>query len=94
MSNDAYRQIRGKVEIVCDDMGPQPLKNIAEPMQAWRVLLTGQIHSAIKPKGPPRGVMLKETGREFLSSDVWKMHVTDEAGATVCRLRFSAEDCD
>src|SRR5881392_1819634 len=48
MSNDAYRQIRGKVEIVCDDMGPQPLKNIAEPMQAWRVLLTGQIHSAIK----------------------------------------------
>ena len=48
MSNDAHRQIRGKVEIVCDDMGPQPLKNIAEPMQAWRVLLTGQIHSAIK----------------------------------------------
>jgi adenylate cyclase len=37
MSNDAYRQVRGKVEIVCDDMGPQLLKNIAEPMQAWRV---------------------------------------------------------
>src|SRR5207249_8135790 len=33
MSNDAYRHVRGKVEIVCDDMGPQPLKNIAEPMQ-------------------------------------------------------------
>ena len=48
MSNDAYRQVRGKVEIVCDDMGPQPLKNIAEPMQAWRVRLTGQIPSAIK----------------------------------------------
>jgi TolB-like protein/class 3 adenylate cyclase len=37
MSNDAYRQVRGKVEINCDDLGPQPLKNIAEPMQAWRV---------------------------------------------------------
>src|ERR1700731_3019920 len=37
MSDDAYRQVRGKVEIVCDDMGPQLLKNIAEPMQAWRV---------------------------------------------------------
>src|SRR6202044_81493 len=46
MSNDAYRQVRGKVEIVCDDMGPQPLKNIAEPMQAWRVRLTGQVPSA------------------------------------------------
>src|SRR5471032_1771308 len=50
MSNDAYRQVRGKVEVVCDDMGPQSLKNIAEPMQAWRVRLTGQIPSAI-PSG-------------------------------------------
>jgi len=48
MSNDAYRQVRGKVDIVCDDMGPQPLKNIAEPMQAWRIRLTGQNPSAIK----------------------------------------------
>jgi TolB-like protein/class 3 adenylate cyclase len=46
MSNDTYRQVRGKVDIVCDDMGPQPLKNIAEPMQAWRVRLTDQIPSA------------------------------------------------
>ncbi len=45
MSNDAYRQVRGKVEIVCDDMGPQQLKNIAEPMQAWRVQLTSKASS-------------------------------------------------
>src|SRR5258706_16310713 len=43
MSDDAYRQVRGKVEIACDDMGPQLLKNIAEPLRAWRVRLTGQI---------------------------------------------------
>src|SRR5437762_100396 len=42
LSNDAYRQVRGKVNIVCDDMGPQALKNIAEPMQASRVRLTDQ----------------------------------------------------
>jgi len=42
MSDDAYRQIRGKVEIACDDMGQQSLKNIADPMRAWRVRLTGQ----------------------------------------------------
>jgi class 3 adenylate cyclase len=47
LSDDAYRQVRGKVEIVCDDMGPQPLKNIAEPMQAWRVRLTDQTPSAV-----------------------------------------------
>ena len=48
LSNDAYRQVRSKVEIICDDMGPQSLKNIAEPIQAWRVRLTGQISSAAK----------------------------------------------
>jgi uncharacterized protein DUF6894 len=40
------------------------------------------------------GDMLKEIGREFLRDHAWEMHVTDEAGKTVCRLRFSAEDCD
>jgi hypothetical protein len=40
------------------------------------------------------GEMLKETGREFLRGHVWEMHVTDEAKETVCRLKFSAEDCD
>jgi adenylate cyclase len=35
--SDDYRQVRGKVEIACDDLGPQNLKNIAEPMRAWRV---------------------------------------------------------
>jgi TolB-like protein/class 3 adenylate cyclase len=39
MSDDTYRQIRGKVEIAYDDLGPQTLKNIAEPMRAWRVQL-------------------------------------------------------
>jgi adenylate cyclase len=46
MSDDTYRQIRGKVEIACDDLGPQTLKNIAEPMRAWRVRLAGQTRSA------------------------------------------------
>jgi TolB-like protein/class 3 adenylate cyclase len=46
MSDDAYRQVRGKVEVACDDMGQQSLKNIADPMRAWRVRLTGQTPSA------------------------------------------------
>ena len=40
------------------------------------------------------GEMLREIDRDFLASDVWEMHVTDASGATVCRLKFSAEDCD
>jgi TolB-like protein/class 3 adenylate cyclase len=37
ISDDAHRQIRGKVEFGFDDMGLQTLKNIAEPMRAWRM---------------------------------------------------------
>jgi hypothetical protein len=43
MSDGAYRQVRGKVEIACDDMGQQSLKNIAE-----RVRPSSQTHSAVK----------------------------------------------
>src|SRR5258707_10936745 len=36
ISDDAHRQGRGKVESTLEDMGSQSLKNIAEPMRAWR----------------------------------------------------------
>src|SRR5580704_6567108 len=39
ISDDAHRQVRGKIEIAWDDLGPQSLKNIAEPIRAWRALL-------------------------------------------------------
>jgi adenylate cyclase len=48
MSNDAYRQVRGKVEIERDDMGTQILKNIVEPTQAWRIRLAGQTPPAMQ----------------------------------------------
>lgn len=48
MSDDAYRQVRGKIEIACDDMGQQSLKNISEPMRTWQIRLTGQTTSAVK----------------------------------------------
>src|SRR6266481_4867741 len=37
ISDDAHRQVRGKVDITFQDTGSQSLKNIAEPMRVWRV---------------------------------------------------------
>src|SRR5262249_26523403 len=37
ISDDAQRQIRGKVDTAFEDMGAQNLKNIAEPMRVWRL---------------------------------------------------------
>lgn len=48
ISEDTYRQIRGKVDIGFDDMGPQVLKNIAEPMRAWRCQI-GTSAASIEP---------------------------------------------
>ncbi len=48
ISDDAYRQIRGKIDIDYDDMGPQALKNIAEPMRVWRI----RINSAARSVAP------------------------------------------
>jgi adenylate cyclase len=41
ISDDAQRQIRGKVDIGFDDMGLQTLKNIAETMRTWRARFDG-----------------------------------------------------
>jgi adenylate cyclase len=63
LSDDAQRQIRGKVDITFDDMGPQALKNISEPMRAWRVQLIGQGAATAQPdslKGQAPAVALRD----------------------------------
>ncbi len=41
LSDDTHRQIRGKVDLLFGDIGEQILKNIAEPMRAWRMRHSG-----------------------------------------------------
>src|SRR5450631_4314588 len=47
ISDDAHRQIRGKIDIAFDDIGEQALKNITEPMRAWHIRLAGVAAPAI-----------------------------------------------
>src|SRR5450755_4712190 len=51
ISDDAHRQIRGKVDVTFEDTGSQPLKNIAEPMRVWRVP-NGRIVLAVPSRLP------------------------------------------
>jgi adenylate cyclase len=50
VSDDAYRQIRGKIDVAFDDIGEQTLKNIAEPIRAWRVRLWDDDRAATASK--------------------------------------------
>jgi hypothetical protein len=37
------------------------------------------------------GEILREVGRKFWKSPEWRMWVTDEAGETVCAIKFPGE---
>jgi adenylate cyclase len=52
ISDDAHRQIRGKVDVAFENMGAQTLKNIAEPMHVWRIRVKSDAASP-KPAHPP-----------------------------------------
>jgi adenylate cyclase len=52
ISDDAQRQIRGKVDIAFEDMGPQNLKNITEPMRSWRLRTNAGASAATSTKPP------------------------------------------
>jgi adenylate cyclase len=41
ISDDVYRQVRGKLDVAFDYMGEQQLKNIAQPVRVYRVRLGG-----------------------------------------------------
>jgi adenylate cyclase len=53
ISDDAHRQIRGKIDVVFDCIGEQTLKNIAEPMRAWQIRLAGETAPAIRSNPSP-----------------------------------------
>jgi TolB-like protein/class 3 adenylate cyclase len=50
ISDDAQRQIRGKLDSPpFEDMGPQNLKNIAQPMRAWRLSANANSSAYLSP---------------------------------------------
>jgi adenylate cyclase len=53
ISDDAHRQIRGKVDFSYNDMGLQALKNINEPMRAWRMRLGSDAVSLLLSSAVP-----------------------------------------
>ena len=52
LSESACQEIRGKVDIGCDDLGPQPLKNIAEPFGCGGSSLALQGAATAQPVAP------------------------------------------
>jgi TolB-like protein/class 3 adenylate cyclase/Flp pilus assembly protein TadD len=49
LSEDAYRQVKGRLDLVVTDLGPTQLKNIAEPIRAYSL----EVGKAEQPKPAP-----------------------------------------
>jgi adenylate cyclase len=55
ISRTVYDQVRNKLRVGFEDLGDQPVKNISEPVQAFRVRLDGAAQDGgRKPVSPPR----------------------------------------
>ena len=59
LSDDAFRQVRGKVEAEFADLGEQSLKNIARPLRVYRVALGAGTKQAVTP--PPAFAPARQT---------------------------------
>jgi len=53
LSDDAYRQVQGKVSAQFIDSGVQQLKNIVRPVRVYRVLAQGAVEAAPAPLSVP-----------------------------------------
>jgi hypothetical protein len=53
LSDDAYRQVRGRVDVDFADMGEQRLKNIARPVRAYAVSMDTLASLPALPEKPP-----------------------------------------
>ncbi len=69
ISGDAWNQVRGKLDISYDELGPQALKNIPEPVPAYRVS-TGGMRPAPKAANKSRKVLLLVSAAAVLAAVV------------------------
>jgi len=52
LSDDAYRQIRDRLEIDWEDGGPHKVKNIARPVQIWRWGAVAELETTLSADAP------------------------------------------
>ena len=60
LSEDAYRQVKGRLDLAVSDLGPKELKNIVEPIRVYSLEVGAPAHAKPAPvpapenPGPPR----------------------------------------
>ena len=67
LSEDAYRQVKGRLELATSDLGPTRLKNIAEPIRVYSLKVDAPARAkAVRPGGPPQASAAGQPRRRLL----------------------------
>ena len=64
ISDDAYRQVKSRLDLKVSDLGPVPLKNIAEPMRAYSL----EVGAPREARSPPPADQAKHARPSTLGS--------------------------
>jgi adenylate cyclase len=81
ISEDAFRQVRGKIAAEFRDGGEQALKNIARPVRVYQVLADGAAVATAAPSA-----VLGRVSRSAIATSIAALVVLAAAAATVWRL--------
>ena len=54
LSEDAYRQVKGRLDLAVTDLGPTALKNIAEPIRVYSLQVGVPRRRSLRRRGPRR----------------------------------------
>ena len=75
ISDDAHRQVRGKIDVSFEDAGEQQLKNIARPVRVFRV--------ALDDARPAKPIWPRHNAAPVVRRDRWRARVTAIGAAVV-----------
>ena len=63
LSEDAYRQVKGRLDLAVSDLGPTQLKNIADPIRVYSLEVGAPAHANPKPAPTSRRQIWPRTPR-------------------------------
>ena len=81
LSEDAYRQVKGRLDMSVSDLGQKELKNIAEPIRVYSLEVGRPVEAKPAPLDSPpqksgaaalldRGLALRQSGRRPRAGDI------------------------
>jgi TolB-like protein/class 3 adenylate cyclase len=82
LSDDAYRQVKGRLDLAVNDLGPTQLKNIAEPIRVYSLDVGQPAHTKLTPapaseKSAPPGLSIVVLPFANIGGDPEQEHFVD-----------------